>query len=71
MANPNMTVAAARNRKFTCVGEFRFKKWSQAQDYAEEMRKKGTYAMVRVTTFKMGPRKNPIRYSMVRLYETA
>ena len=70
MANPNTVVAAFRDRKYVCVGEFIFPKWSQAQDYADDMRKKNKYAMVRVTGVNMGRRRNPIRKFIVRVYET-
>jgi hypothetical protein len=69
MANPNMTVAKARNRKYSLVVEWTFNWWSQAQDYAEEMRKTGKYAMVRVTGVNTGPRNKPVRRFFVRGYE--
>lgn len=66
MANPNK--ALEPNSKYFVTAEWIFPKWLQAQSFADDLRKTGKHAMVRVTGFNIGPRRNPIRKFIVRTY---
>jgi hypothetical protein len=69
MANPNRTVAAAKNRKSVMVRQEPFDAHHDAEAAAEVARAKGE--TVRVTSYKIGPRNKPITKFMVRWYEIA
>lgn len=67
MANPNRTVAAARNQKTYCIEEHSFNDRQAAEDKRDEI--KATGKVVRVTKYKICPRNDPTTKYMVRVYE--
>lgn len=70
MSNPNRTVAAARNRKTVLVREDRRWTRTEADALADQWRVGlGDGEIVRVTSFKMGPRNKPMTGFMIRQYE--
>ena len=71
MANPNRTVARWRrsNPTYELVAEYSVTSSWEGEDMAEELRATGKYARVVSTSYKMGPRLNPIIYRVVRCYK--
>lgn len=70
MANPNMTFANWRNRKWSMIERVEATSRMDADDKVNELVKKypkPTYA-VRARSFKIGPRNNPVKKWYVAVY---
>jgi hypothetical protein len=67
MSNPNRTVAAARSRVLSKTVEQQFSTRPEAEAFAQELRDRGE-TNVRVTSYKFGSFKKPVRAFLVRAY---
>ena len=68
MNGPNKTVARARAAKWMLQQERTFRSYGDAQREAVEWRRLNPGFLVRVTSFKLGPRNDPRIMYAVRSY---
>ena len=68
MSNPNKSFAAAKNSVYSLVDERCFFNRYDAEEAQEKMKAENPNLMVKLTSFKLGPRNDPQTKFMVRSY---